>query len=72
MLSVRANEQGRLFRAVREETIARALSERAGVPIPERAVALAEPIKSVGEHEVKVAAGGNERVVTIRVEAQEQ
>lgn len=46
-----AGEEGKLFGSVTSQNIADLLAEK-GVEIDRRKIALAEPIKSVGEHEV--------------------
>jgi large subunit ribosomal protein L9 len=53
-LKVRAGEGGRLFGAVTVSDIAGALSEATGESVDKRTIALGNPIKSLGAHEVSV------------------
>ena len=69
IIEVAANEQGHLFKGLRAEEVARALSERAGVPIAPASVLLSRPIKDIGVHEVTLAEGGKEALVSVEVRA---
>lgn len=69
IVEVQANELGHLFKGLRAEDVARALTECAGVPVASEAVVLARPIKDVGIHDVTLADGGAEVVVSIDVRA---
>ena len=51
-ISARATENGGLFKAVHEKDIAKAIVGEQGLAIPEDAITLYEPIKTVGEHVV--------------------
>jgi len=53
-LQVRAGESGRLFGAVTVTDVASALSAVAGEDVDKRTIAIANPIKSLGAHEVTV------------------
>jgi large subunit ribosomal protein L9 len=53
-LQVRAGEAGRLFGAVTVTDIAEALSSVSGQEVDKRTIALGNPIKSLGAHEVTV------------------
>jgi large subunit ribosomal protein L9 len=53
-LKVRAGEAGRLFGAVTVTDIAEALSEVSGQEVDKRTIAVGNPIKSLGAHEVTV------------------
>lgn len=55
-ISVAANEQGHLFRQIAAKDIA-AAAAAAGSPLPVAAIVIAEPIKTVGTHEVTVRLG---------------
>ena len=63
---VRAGEDGKLFGSVTNQDIHRALEER-GFTIERRRILLAEPIKSLGTHDVTVHLGPDTRA-TIKVE----
>lgn len=51
---VKAGEGGRLFGAVTPADIATALTEASGEPVDKRTIAVKNPIKSLGAHEVSV------------------
>ncbi len=53
-LKVRAGEAGRLFGAVTVTDIAEALSAASGQEVDKRTIAVGNPIKSLGAHEVTV------------------
>jgi large subunit ribosomal protein L9 len=53
-VKVRAGEGGRLFGAVTVGEIAEALTATSGEPVDKRTIAVANPIKSLGAHEVSV------------------
>ena len=71
VIRVRAGERGHLFQGLREVDIARALTEKAGMTVDASAVALARPIKEVGEYQVALSAHGRTGTVTIQVEAEQ-
>ena len=54
--ALRAGEDGKLFGSVTNQDVHRALEER-GFAIERRRVQLAEPIKTLGEHQVSVHVG---------------
>jgi large subunit ribosomal protein L9 len=53
-VQVRAGESGRLFGAVTVTDIAAALAEVTGEDVDKRTIAIANPIKSLGSHEISV------------------
>ena len=53
-VKVRAGEGGRLFGAVTTAEIAGALADASGETVDKRSIVLANPIKSLGSHEVAV------------------
>jgi large subunit ribosomal protein L9 len=53
-VKVRAGESGRLFGAVTVTDIAEALSSASGQDVDKRTIAVGNPIKSLGAHEVTV------------------
>jgi large subunit ribosomal protein L9 len=53
-VKVRAGEGGRLFGAVTVTDIAEALGEASGQEVDKRTIAVGNPIKSLGAHEVSV------------------
>jgi len=71
VVSARAGEEGRLFGSVTAADIAGAVSARLGAPIDRKDVHLAEPIRSVGTHEVTVHLFAEvDPVVTVDVQAE--
>lgn len=67
-VSVEANAQGHLFKQVSAKDIAKA-AEASGSPLPEGAIEIAAPIKSVGDHIVKVSSGSVKGDLTVTVVA---
>ena len=57
-MRVRATEKGGLFKSIGAEEIANALLAQKRVRIPHGAIKLASPIKTVGEHPIKIEAAG--------------
>ncbi|GBD11091.1 50S ribosomal protein L9 [bacterium HR23] len=53
-LRARAAEGGKLYGSVSASAIADALSQAIGQPIERRLIALAEPIKAIGQYQVRV------------------
>ncbi len=53
-LTSRATEKGGLFKAVGEKDVAKAILGEHSLEIPEAAIHIAEPIKTVGEHLVQL------------------
>jgi len=64
--NVRAGEDGKLFGSVTNQDVHRELEQR-GFAIERRRILLAEPIKSLGSHEVVVNVGPDVRA-TVKVE----
>jgi large subunit ribosomal protein L9 len=70
-VTARAGEEGKLFGSVTSADIARELEARAGTPVDRRTVHLAEPIRSLGTHEVTVRLHPEvEAIVIVEVAAQ--
>jgi large subunit ribosomal protein L9 len=55
----RVGEQGRLFGSVTNQDVAAALKEQHGIELDRRDVELADPIRTLGSHQVTVRLGGN-------------
>ncbi|NCN11716.1 50S ribosomal protein L9 [Candidatus Kaiserbacteria bacterium] len=66
IISVEANEQGHLFKAIREADIVAAAST-AGVIIDQNILQILTPIKAVGEHEVQLTGGKKNHLFTVTV-----
>jgi len=56
-ISVKTNEKGHLFEAVRNELIAKDLSDKIGIHIEAQSIQHDEPIKDVGEYTVSLLVG---------------
>ena len=68
-ITAQAGEEGRLFGSVTAAMIADALAER-GLEVDRRRIALAEPIKEVGEHPVVIKLHRDiQATVTVKVDA---
>lgn len=71
-ISAHAGEEGKLFGSVTSGDIAEAIEHQAGVKVDRHDVHLAEPIRSVGAHEVRVHLFADvDPVVTVQVEGAE-
>lgn len=53
-ISSRATEKGGLFKAVTAKDISKAIREQHSLEIPEHAILLKEPIKTIGEHALEM------------------
>ena len=53
-LHARAGEKGRLYGSITNQEVADALEAQHGIKLEKRRVELAEPIRTIGEHEVSV------------------
>ena len=53
-IPARVGEEGRLFGSITAERLAEAIQQASGVELDRRRVHLAEPIRSVGAHEVTI------------------
>lgn len=54
-MRVRATEKGGLFKTVGPKEIAHALKEQKGVTLPEDAIQPLEPVKTTGDHIIKIS-----------------
>ncbi|MES2749365.1 MAG: 50S ribosomal protein L9 [Patescibacteria group bacterium] len=64
VITVEANAQDHLFKAVKASDIAVALAS-AGHAIPVSSIKIAEPIKALGEYQIPVAMGSEHDVITV-------
>lgn len=65
---MQANDKGHLFQSVHTDDVMAAAARR-GVPIPKTYISFAEPIKSVGEHQVLLKDQGETFILPILVVA---
>lgn len=68
-INAEANEEGRLFQAVKAEAVATAIETVTGKPVVSEQIVMGDPIKQVGEHVVNVASGADSQKVTLTVTA---
>ena len=66
---VRADDQGHLFKKIRQESILELLSDEHGLEIPKESVLLDTPIHEVGEHQVDIEVAGQRTTLTVEVVA---
>jgi large subunit ribosomal protein L9 len=67
-ITTEANAQGHLFKAIKTADIA-AAAQALGINLPETALLIDTPIKSVGDHQVSIKHGDVKGVITITVVA---
>lgn len=68
-VSEKANDKGHLFAAIHESEIALKLKESSGIDVGASYIKTSEPIKTVGEHEVRVMVKDKEASFKIKVNA---
>ncbi|KKW47448.1 50S ribosomal protein L9 [Candidatus Kaiserbacteria bacterium RIFCSPHIGHO2_02_FULL_59_21] len=68
-LKVRATEKGGLFKAIGPKEIADALHQQKSVSIPEEGIAPLEPVKTTGDHIIKISALGAETEILLKIVA---
>lgn len=68
-LKVRATEKGGLFKTIGPKEIAQALNEQKHAVIPEQAIHPLEPVKTTGDHIIKISAQGTESEVMLKIVA---
>jgi large subunit ribosomal protein L9 len=66
VITMPANEQGHLFRAVTKEDIS-AATVALGAPVPSTAVVVSTPIKTLGDHDVTIVSGALTAAMMVRV-----
>lgn len=57
-VKVKTGDKGQIFGSVHEKEIAVAVSTKMGVAIEKHQIDISAPIKSVGEHQIKIKLGG--------------
>jgi large subunit ribosomal protein L9 len=67
-ISKKANEKGHLFEKIHNEEIINALQKQAKINIDVDHLVVEEPIKEIGEHQIKVVVGENKGYFTLVVE----
>ena len=66
-MKLRATEKGGLFKSVGAKEIAGALKTQRDIELPVEAIHPLEPIKTIGDHIVKLAAAGAESEMILKV-----
>lgn len=62
-----ANEEGKLYQALKTEDIATAITADLDLKVPAAQIVIKEPIKQTGEHTVEIASGKDSSSFTINV-----
>lgn len=68
-IAVEANNEGRMFQALKPDAIAHAVKDATGQNISAEHLILKTPIKSTGVHEIEIASGTQHGVLTLSVVA---
>lgn len=68
-LKIRATEKGGLFKTVGPKEIVDALKQQKSIAVPRDAVHPLEPIKTIGDHVVKISALGAESEIILKIVA---
>lgn len=68
-VAVEANEEGRMFQALKVDTIVVAVKEATQHDVSESQVVIKTPIKEIGEHTIELTSGDISQSVTVNVVA---
>ena len=68
-MKVRATDKGGLFKTVGPKEIAQALKEQKGVELSAESIKPHEPVKTTGDHIIKISAAGAESEMMLKVVA---
>lgn len=68
-IKVTANEKGYLFAKLHAKEIIEEIKKQTNIDLPEHLIMLDEPIKEIGEYEIKVMVGDNVSRIKVLVEA---
>ena len=68
VFSRKASKSGKLYAAVSEEQISKALADQHAVAIPADGISIASPIKATGTYSVQVQVGGTQQSLSISVQ----
>ena len=66
-MTLRATEKGGLFKTVDAKEIARALKEQKHVELSVEEIKPLEPIKTIGDHIIKISAAGAESEIMLKI-----
>ncbi len=67
-ITVDANEEGRLFQAIKPEVIAETIAQQTGQEVPLEQIVIKSPIKELGEHTIELVSGDTVVTLTITVQ----
>lgn len=67
-ISKKTNEKGSLFSSIHKEEIATALKESKGIDLAEEYIELERPIKTAGDHKIKIVIGKTKGEFILRVQ----
>lgn len=70
VITAKATEEGHLFAGISADKVAAAIKEQKEIEIPAENVAIAEPLKGVGSHEVELKAADLSAKITIEIKAE--
>ena len=68
-IKVRATEKGGLFKSITTGDIVKAIKEQKNVTIAADAITLEKPLKTTGDHQLKIRAAGAESQITFVISA---
>ncbi len=68
IIKAEANPKGHLFAGIHADSLVKTIGELTRINIPEDIIVLDKPIKTVGEHEIKVKIGQKDDIFKIKVE----
>ena len=66
-ITAKATEKGGLFKGIIEKDIAKAILGEHSLEIPVDLITIDEPIKTVGEHSVKIESKSQKAVMTVEI-----
>jgi len=67
-ISKPANEKGHLFSHIHPQEIVEVLKEKTGISLPEDAIILKEPVKTLGAHTIEIAVQDHHTTITLTIE----
>jgi large subunit ribosomal protein L9 len=70
VIKAKANEKGILFASIKEDNIVAELAKKLSKSIDSDYIILKDPIKKIGEYDVKVEAGKVKGVLKLKIEAE--
>ena len=68
-ISVDANEEGRMFQALKSDAVATAIKDAIGKEVTASHIVMKTPIKEVGEHTIELTSGDSSVAVSVEIVA---